>query len=104
MRGAPITESEAPRFLWSPIEGMHVSTSSKGKTKECELRESLEALAEDVFNSSGKTELRYTDMIEGIKNAKKIKETAAEGRLKLMRDLKLVLKIPQTGNLMLNPI
>ena len=104
MRGAPIGVSEGPHFTWCPINEMHVTTTSTAQTKAILKREKLAALAGDVFEASGKADLRHRDLIGGIKAELGISRSTAEDRFTEMKLHKIVLKNPTTGFWSLSPI
>ncbi len=104
MRGAPITENEGPRFQWSQLEDMHVSTKSQAKTKECEKRERLESVAEEVFESLGETALTFSGLVAGIRKVRGVGRSTAETNVKEMRELNVVLSGVVTNCYVLNPI
>lgn len=104
MRGAPIHENDGPRFRWSPFDEMHVSTATTAKTKENEKREKLERLAEDVFEQSGKPDMRHQELISEIAKIRKISPSTAEDRFTEMKNLKVLIKDAKTRFWILNPI
>jgi hypothetical protein len=104
MRGAPIGVSEGPHFTWCPIREMHVTTVTTTQTKLKVKLEKLAALAEEVFEVSGKGNLRHSELITGITSEGGISKSTAEDRFTEMKELKVVLKNPKTGLWMLNPI
>lgn len=71
-RRAPIPKDSGPCFQWSDEAGMHMTIQNRQASKLEIERESLTALAEDLF--SDRPSMRYTDLISTVKTKLTVSE------------------------------
>jgi hypothetical protein len=89
-RRAGIPKSMGPRFKYSIDAGMHVTIASRKSAKEAVEIESLRELAEDVFKDH--PSLRYTDLVNALKERLKLSEQTAQRRISRMVALGTITK------------
>jgi hypothetical protein len=87
-RGAPILESNGPRFVWSDEEGMHISVQSIGDTKAATKRMELLDLAHEVFG--GNKRLKWAEIHPQIMSARDCSKATAERRINEMKKLNVI--------------
>lgn len=95
-RGAPIMESEGPRFAWSNELSMHVSVDGDPvqKKKDADKRERYMELAKEVFINAPIDGLSYSQIITRIQSIRKITASSAEDRFGDMKRSGCILKKP----------
>ena len=82
-RRAGIPKNQGPRFAFSVDAGMHVTVESRQSAKDAERRETLLALAQDVF--SDRPAMRYSDLKTTVMTVTRCKERMAERKISEMR-------------------
>ncbi len=87
-RGAPILKDQGPCFAWNDAANMHMSTDTRGVTKERIERETLTALARLCFSQAPRQS--YAELTASVMLHRPFKERAAQGTITDMRELGLV--------------
>ena len=87
-RRQEVSDDKAPRFTWSQDAGMHVSTQSKAASADERKFAELMELADEVFGD--RSELRWTDIQDGIKSARGGAKSTIEKRIADMKRLGVI--------------
>jgi hypothetical protein len=87
-RRAGIPKNKGPRFKFSMEAGMDVSIESRQSSKDAEKRETLLALAKDVFRDH--PAMRYTDIQVTVKKLLTVSDSTAERKVADMRRLTVI--------------
>jgi hypothetical protein len=89
-RRAPIPKGSGPCFAWDDTDGMHVTVESRQSSKDADKRESLLALAEDVFAEH--PAMRYSDLVSTVQKLRTVRPRAAEKKISEMIALTVLRK------------
>jgi hypothetical protein len=87
-RRAGIPKNLGPRFAFSPKAGMHVTVESRQSAKDTEKRETLLALAEDMFGDH--RAMRYSDLVSTVKKTMSVRGRQAERKVAEMKRLTVI--------------
>jgi hypothetical protein len=87
-RRAGIPKNVGPRFAFSAEAGMHVTVESHQSVKDAERRETLLALAQDVF--ADRPAMRYSEIQTTVKKLLTVSDRTAERKLAEMRRLTVI--------------
>ena len=87
-RRAGIPKSHGPRFRFSVEAGMHITIESRQSAKDAERRETLLALAQDVF--ADRPSMRYSDLQTTVKKLLTVSDRTAERKVAEMRRLTVI--------------
>ncbi len=89
-RRAGIPKGTGPRFMFSPEAAMHITVECRESDKDSEKRQSLLALAEDVFRDH--PAMRYSDIITAVSTDMSVTPRHAERKVGEMARLTVIRK------------
>ena len=100
MRGAPILESDGPRFAWSNAFGMHMSVESAGDTRRNAKRREAADQAAEAF--AGHTQMKHGEIVSALMEVRAMSRATAERRVREWKPME-VISGPSFGQYTLNP-
>jgi hypothetical protein len=87
-RRAPIPKDFGPCFRWDDEAGMHISIPNRRTSKAQVDRGTQSPIVRDLF--SDRAAMRYTDLLDNIKQRLKVSQSTAERKITQWRQLEII--------------